>query len=106
MVSGPEAMEDMEGSAEGAKGEQREGASPWDPGGHLQAEPGFHSVPPTFNSLLSTTPHSFWVALSKLLNLSGTFTSTTRRKSADLPGTEWCGWVGGPVRRLGKHGSD
>lgn len=64
------------------------------------------SVPPTSSSLLSTTPHSFWVALSKLLNLSGTSTLTTRWKSADLPGREWCGWVGGPVRRLGKRGSD
>lgn len=87
---------------EGGEHGGREGTLPWDPGGHLQAEPG----PSTSDSVLSTTPLSFWVALSKLLNLSGTSTQTTKQKSAYLAGTECCGWAGGPVRHLGKRSPD
>jgi hypothetical protein len=100
-MEGGEGSGGREGRAEGGRG-----ASPWDPGGHLQAEPVSDSGLPTSDSVLSTTPLSFWVALSKLLNLSGTSTPTTKRKSAYLPGTEWCGWAGGPLRRLGKRSPD
>ena len=88
------------GRAEGERLSHRR--QPWDPGCHLQEEPagpGFQLRSTQLQILFfCTIPLGLYEALSKLLNLSGTSISSTKRKSAYLPGKEWRGLAGRPVR--------